>query len=89
MDISTGEIGRILLAAAQMKKSKIYMFQDFARATPADFMTRFIEELQTLKDRGAAILYLTDDVLMASKIGDSAGSLRATTPPKLDNYNLV
>ena len=89
MDISTGEIGRILLAAAQLKKSKIYMFQDFARATPADFMTRFIEELQTLKDRGTAILYLTDDVLMASKIGDSAGSLRATTPPKLDNYNLV
>ncbi len=89
MEISAEEIGRILLAAAKLNKSKIYMFQDFVRGTPADFVTRFIEELQTLKDQGAAILYLTDDVLLASKIGDSAGSLRATTPPKLDTYNLV
>jgi ABC-type multidrug transport system ATPase subunit len=89
MEISVEEAGRILLAAAQMKKRTIYMFQDFVRGMSADFMKRFIEELQTLKDQGVAILYLTDDVLLASKIGDSAGSLRATTPPKLDNYNLV
>jgi hypothetical protein len=89
MEISFDEVGRILLEAAQMKKSKIYMFRDFARGMPTDYMSRFNEELQKLKDQDAAILYLTDDVLLASKIGDSAGSLRATTPPKLDNYNLV
>ncbi len=89
LEISGEETGRILLAAAQLKKSKIYMFRDFARGIPADLMTRFTEELQKLKEQGAAILYLTDDVLLASKIGDSAGSLRATTPPKLDAYNLV
>jgi ABC-type transport system involved in multi-copper enzyme maturation permease subunit len=81
--------GNILLATAQLKETAIYMFRDFLKGTAADFMTHFTGELERLKARKAAILYLTDDVLLASKIGDSAGSLGAAPKPKLDAYDLV
>lgn len=81
--------GNILLTTAQLKETAIYMFRDFLKGTAADFMTYFTGELERLKTRKAAILYLTDDVLLASKIGDSAGSLGAAPKPKLDAYDLV
>ncbi len=85
------EKGKILLAAARLKTSSIYMFQDFLKGMPEDFIPPFMGELQDLKAQGAgaAILYLTDEVLLASKIGDSGGSLRATSAPKLEAYKLV
>jgi ABC-type multidrug transport system ATPase subunit len=88
------EKGKILLAAARLKTSSIYMFRDFLKGMAGDFITSFIAELQALKSQGtqgagAAILYLTDDVLLVSKIGDSGGSLRASGAPKLEAYKLV
>lgn len=80
---------RVMTEAAQLKNCTIYMLQDFVRGLPADFLKHVPAELQKLKDRGAAVLYLTDDVLLASRIGDSAGSLQAPTGLKLENYDLV
>ncbi len=89
MELPLEQRGTILLAAAQLKESAVYMFREFVKGTAADFMTHFTGQLERLKARGAAVLYLTDDVLLASKIGDSAGSLGAAPKPGLDAYNLV
>jgi hypothetical protein len=80
---------KVMLEIAQLTDSKLYMFHDYAARTPAGFLESFIEELKALKGRGAAVLYLTGDVLLAAKIGDSAGSLRAPGTPNLDPYNLL
>ena len=80
---------KVMLETASLKGSKVYMFRDFAVGIPAGFLEPFIDELQELKSRGVAVLYLTADVLLASKIGDSAGSLRAASAPSLGAYNLV
>ncbi|MCP5104252.1 MAG: hypothetical protein GY950_12770, partial [bacterium] len=92
LQLSPVERADVFLAAAFLKKSPLYMFHDFTRGKPEDFITRFAGQLQRLKEQGAAVLYLTDDVLLASKIGDSAGSLRAAAAaasPKLDTSGLV
>ncbi|MDQ1352487.1 MAG: transporter permease subunit [Acidobacteriota bacterium] len=85
------EKGKILLAAARLKTCSIYMFRDFLKGMAEDVMTSFTREFQDIKTQGAgaAILYLTDDVLLVSKIGDSGGSLRASGAPKLETYKLV
>jgi len=76
---------RVMMAAAQLKTCTVYIVRDFTRGMPADVMKRVPAELQKLKDRGAAVLYLTDNVLLASRIGDSAGSLQSPTGLKLEN----
>lgn len=102
-ELALEEKGKILLAAARLKSSSIYMFRDFLKGMSEEFITSFTGELRDLKARGAqgtpgtpgmpgtgaAILYLTDDVLLVSKIGDSGGSLRASGAPKLEAYKLV
>jgi ABC-type Na+ transport system ATPase subunit NatA len=64
------EKGIILFEAAKLKKCGIYMIDDFARGMPSDFIKEFIKRLEELKHQGAAILYLTNDALMARRIGD-------------------
>jgi ABC-type Na+ transport system ATPase subunit NatA len=83
------DTARILLETARLKGSTVYMLQDFTRGMPPAFLKRFPEELQKLKKSDTAILYLTDDVLLASRIGDSAGFLQAAEGLKLENYDLV
>ena len=80
---------KVMLEIGRLKGSKVYMFHDFALRAPAGFLESFMEELKALKGRGMAVLYLTGDVLLAAKIGDSAGSLRAPNVPRLDAYDLV
>jgi hypothetical protein len=87
--LSALEKTKVLFEVARLKGGKIYMFHDFAARMPAGFLEPFMEELLKVKGRGTAVLYLTGDVLLASKIGDSAGSLRAPSAPSLDVYNLV
>jgi ABC-type multidrug transport system ATPase subunit len=88
-ELSLEDTARVLLETARLKESTVYMLRDFVKGMPVGFIKRFPSELQMLKSPGAAILYLTDDVLLASRIGDSAGSLQAGEGLKLENYDLV
>jgi hypothetical protein len=85
---------KILLAVARLKAGSIYMFHDFFNGMSEEWITTLMAEFQTLKNPGipgaeAAVLYLTDNVLLVSKIGDSGGSLRAADETKLEAYKLV
>jgi ABC-type transport system involved in multi-copper enzyme maturation permease subunit len=82
-------MGKFLLTVSRLKKSKIYMLRDFVKDMPPEFTQSFMEELVKMKEQGAAVLYISDDVLLASKIGDSAGSLRIAHSPRLDPNSLV
>jgi len=64
------EKGYVLLAAAQLKKSDIFVFHDFAKGMPGDFIKEFREQLNLLKERETAIIYITDDVIHGRKLGD-------------------
>lgn len=88
-ELPAEDTARVLLETALLKGSTVCMLRDFAKGMPAGFMKRFPAELQKLKSPDTAILYLTDDVLLASRIGDSAGSLQAGEGLKLENYDLV
>ncbi|MCP4155593.1 MAG: ABC transporter permease subunit [bacterium] len=86
--LSDAERGLLLLATAQLSKSDIYMLHNFSTGIPK-LNPLIAGELLSIKEQGATVLYLTDDVLLATKIGDSAGSLLAPKMPKLATYNLV
>ncbi len=89
-ELTVLERGQVLLAAARLKKCGLYMLEDFFKGVPPGFISWCLEELQKIKNLGAAVLYSTDDVLLASRIGDRAGSLRSPgVSPKLDAYNLL
>lgn len=62
--------GYVLLAAAQLKKCDIFVFHDFAKGMPGDFIKDFREQLNLLKERDTAIIYITDDVIHGRKLGD-------------------
>lgn len=66
----------LLLAVARLKKPKIYLFHHLFRNIPPEEFSRFSDGLTELKKTGSAVFYITDDVLLTSRIGDSAGSLR-------------
>ena len=85
---------KILLAVARLKAGSIYMFHGFFNGMSEEWITTLMAEFQNLKNPGmpgaeAAVLYLTDNVLLVSKIGDSGGSLRAADEAKLEAYKLV
>ncbi len=86
--LSDAQKGRILLAAAVKKMSAIYMIHDLARGMPVDFVMEFIDILSRVKEDGAAILYLSRDVLFASKIADRLTYLLTdpTLPKRIDTY---
>jgi len=62
--------GKILLEIILLTQKPVYMFYDFARYMPADFLKDFIDRLKQVKEQGASILYLTNDIFLARKIGD-------------------
>lgn len=74
-DLEDADKGRLLMAAARLKKCKVYMIDDFARGMPPDFIIHLILELKKLKENGCAIIYLTADTLIVKKVGDSVSSL--------------
>ncbi len=87
-DLKDKEKGRFLFALAQLKGSSVYMIHDLAKGMPIDFITDLKEQLKRLKEEGAAILYLSNDVLLATKIGDRVTYLLndPSLPQCLDNY---
>lgn len=75
-DLKESEMGFILMECALLKKCGIYLLDDFARGMPASFIKEMIDRIQELKQKNVAIIYLTDDVLMAQKICDSMTLLK-------------
>jgi ABC-type Na+ transport system ATPase subunit NatA len=86
--LNDAQKGRILMTAAIKKMSAIYMIHDLARGMPVDFVMEFIDVLNRVKEDGAAILYLSRDVLFASKIADRLTYLLTdpTLPKRIDTY---
>ena len=67
--------GNLLWTVSLLKKRDIYMIDDFGKGMPANFLLPFTDGLRKLKEKGAAILYLTTDTLIVKKVGDSVTSL--------------
>jgi hypothetical protein len=75
-DLEEEEKARVLLAAALLKKSNNYIFYEFVKGMPADYLRKFRQRLQQLKDEKACILYFTNDVLQGRKVGDYVSLLK-------------
>lgn len=67
---------KAIFAAAKMKKSEYYIFDDFASGMPVEFIIEFIRNIRKLKESGIGILYLSNDVLLAPEIGDRIGIMK-------------
>ncbi len=67
---------QILFALARLKKSKNYVFRDFAGGMTLDFNLEFKKSISRMKNRDCSILYLTDDVFFAPEIGDRVGFMK-------------
>jgi energy-coupling factor transporter ATP-binding protein EcfA2/ABC-type transport system involved in multi-copper enzyme maturation permease subunit len=65
-----------VFAAAKMKNSKYYIFDDFASGMPVEFIIEFSRNIRRLKESGKGILYLSNDVLLAPEIGDRIGIMK-------------
>lgn len=87
-ELKDNEKARFVFALAQLKKSEIYMIHDFAKGMSIDFIFDFKEHIKRLKDEGTSILYLSNDVLLATKIADRVTYLLTdpSLPQCLDNY---
>jgi ABC-type branched-subunit amino acid transport system ATPase component len=68
--------GMILFEIAMLNRSKIYMFHEFAKGMPDDFVKKFTNRLKKLKVEGASIFYITNDVFMGRRIGDYISFLK-------------
>jgi ABC-type Na+ transport system ATPase subunit NatA/vacuolar-type H+-ATPase subunit H len=75
-ELKEKEKGDIFFEAVLLKKSKIYIIDNFTKGMPTDFIKEFIGRLEKLVEEGASILYLTNDVFMAQKIGDYISVLK-------------
>lgn len=75
-DLEDEDKARFLLAAALLKKCDNYIFYEFAKGMPADYLRKFRQRLQQLKDEKACILYFTNDVLQGRKVGDYVSLLK-------------
>lgn len=71
------EKGQIVFHTILFKSSKIYMFHDFLRGMPGDFVKEFRDHLNVLRGEGASILYVTNDIFLGRKIGDYVSVLKA------------
>ena len=67
---------KILFALARPKKSRNYIFRDFAGGMPLDFNLDFKKSISRMKKQGCSILYLSDDVFFAPEIGDRIGFMK-------------
>jgi ABC-type multidrug transport system ATPase subunit len=90
-DLEDKEKGSFLFAFAQLKKGSIYIIHDFAKGMSIDFIIDLKEQIKGLKAGGASILYLSNDVLLASRIGDRVTYLLTdpSLPQCLDNYTTL
>jgi ABC-type Na+ transport system ATPase subunit NatA len=75
-DLEEVEWRRILFSMVQLKKSKNYIFRDFARGMPLDFNIEFKRSVHQMRNNGCTILYLSNDVFFAPEIGDRIGFLK-------------
>jgi ABC-2 type transport system ATP-binding protein len=75
-DLEEVEWRRILFSMVQLKKSKNYIFRDFARGMPLDFNIEFKRSVHQMRNNGCAILYLSNDVFFAPEIGDRIGFMK-------------
>jgi ABC-type Na+ transport system ATPase subunit NatA len=68
--------GKILWAAAGLKAKEVYLINNFLKGMSANFIDDFVKQSKTLKERGASIVYLTNDVFIGRKIGDYISFLK-------------
>ena len=61
------EKGEIILAIMEMKNKDIYLVNDAARGMPIEFAVRLKDDMVELKEKGALVLYLTNDDLITVK----------------------
>jgi hypothetical protein len=61
------------LAPIMIKESTVFMFDDFAKGLPDEFLDEFIDRLDELKNREVAILYWTSDNKTGRKICKNDG----------------
>lgn len=61
------EKGEIILAIIGMKKKDIYLVNNAAGGMPIEFAVRLKDNMVALKERGALVLYLTNDDLITVK----------------------
>lgn len=74
--IDESEKRKVVFAGARLKESDFYIFDDFARGMPLEFLIEFRKNLRRLKENGDRILYLSNDVLLAPEIGDRIGIMK-------------
>lgn len=74
--IDESEKRKAVFAGARLKESNFYIFDDFARGMPLEFLIEFRKNLRRLKENGDRILYLSNDVLLAPEIGDRIGIMK-------------
>lgn len=79
----------LLLAAARLKAPSLIMMDDVLKGLTEPERTGIIERMRELKSEKTGILYFTDDVWLASRIGDSAGSLQALRRTAPETCRLV
>jgi len=79
---------RLFLHLVFLKSYSIHIIHDFLKGMPVDFVQEFKERLKKFKEEGDAMLYLTGDVLLASRIGDRVTYFvdDPSLPPFLDSY---
>lgn len=79
---------RLFLYLVFLKSYSIHIIHDFLKGMPVDFVQEFKDRLRKFKDEGDAMLYLTGDVLLASRIGDRVTYFvdDPSLPPYLDSY---
>lgn len=67
---------KILFSLARLKKSRNYIFRDFAGGMPPAFNLEFKKSISGMKKRDCSILYLSADVFFAPEIGDRIGFMK-------------
>lgn len=75
-EIEEMEWRRILFSLARLRKSKNYIFRDFAMGMPLDFNLELKKNINEIKNNGCSILYLSNDVFFAPEIGDRIGFMK-------------
>lgn len=69
-DLNLKERARILFAAARLKQSEMVIIHDYARGMTVDLLLELRSGLNSMKESGCAVVYITTDYLLAGKIAD-------------------
>lgn len=83
-DLKEAERGLIFLegVGAQTEVNRRYLIYDFARGLPMNEVKKFVDWLEDQKNKGASVLYLTNDVFLARKIADYISFLKKDVTEK-------